>query len=88
MVGSDSWVCVCIALLSCSHVKQFFQVTFHCIQGGGKSVPIIPGLSRGGPVLNPVVNDCPRALLLLVKILVFSSPLLVVPGLFGARRPS
>ena len=44
--------------------------------GGGGSVPMVTGLWRGGPVLNPVVNDCPRALLL-VKVLVFF-PLLVV----------
>ena len=36
---------------------------------GGETVPSVPGLWRGGPVLNPVVNDLPRALLLLVKIL-------------------
>ena len=33
----------------------------------GKNVPIVTGLWRGGPVLNLVVNDYPRALLL-VKI--------------------
>ena len=37
--------------------------------GRGETVPSVPGLWRGGPVLNPVVNDLPRALLLLVKIL-------------------
>lgn len=36
--------------------------------GWGKNVPIETDLWSGGAVLNPVVNDYPRALLLLVKI--------------------
>ena len=55
----------------------------------GKNVPIVTGLWRGGPVLNLVVNDYPRALLL-VKIfslfLYFSSWLSWV--FFGAHHPS
>ena len=59
--------CVCVdGIAVISHVKQFFQVTFLCIEGGENAL-IVPGLWTGGPVLNPVVNDYPRALLL-VKI--------------------
>ena len=68
VVCSDSWVCVWMALLSYSHVKQFFLVKLLCIQGGEKLLPIATGLWRSSPVLNPVVNDYPRAVLLSVKI--------------------
>ena len=61
VVCSDSWVSVWMALLSYRHVKQFFLVTFLCIEGGEKLLPIATGLWRGSPVLNPVVNDYPSA---------------------------
>ena len=71
VVCSDSWVCVWMALLSYSHVKQFFLVKLLCIQGGEKLLPIATGLWRSSPVLNPVVNDYPRAFLLLLLFFVY-----------------
>ena len=94
VVGSDSWVSVWMALLSYRHVKQFFLVTFLCIEGGEKLLPIATGLWRGSPVLNPVVNDYPRAFLLLVLFFVYffiftsccTGSLLLHPGLLQMLR--
>ena len=67
VVCCDTWVCVCMALPSYRLMKQFFQVLFLCREGG-ENVLRVTGLWRGGPFLNPVVNDYPRAVLLSVKI--------------------
>ena len=70
VVCCDTWVCVCMALPSYRLMKQFFQVLFLCREGG-ENVLRVTGLWRGGPFLNPVVNDYPRAFLLLLLFFVY-----------------